>query len=654
MKILGKPGLFLGIFIGIYLVVGVLIVKDYGFSPDEPIEKKRASIALSNYGIDLGYLGYDYDDLGHSQFYGTATSMVLIWADTLFSPILNIPAGVIMHYGYFLTFVLAIITLFYLIKIFVNPWIALFTSILFATQPLLFGHAFMNPKDIPLLAVFLLTVTIGFYIDRHKLWKQSMDAEIALPNLFHEWKKVLVSLPRATFRTLLLLPAALALILILKPILTSLLTQFITTAYTDHQSIWGIVLTRVATNLSSTPLQDYVNKGVTNLVRFLNVTSSLFFLGFLAYGMTIFRKGFRQLPQDLQDRSILHSLSIHLKNPLLIMAALSYGFAISTRIVTIFAGGIVILYLLWIYRRKAILPVVIYAFFSTLSAYLSWPVFWRYGIYTVFKALSLFSNFDPYIGSILFMGEIIRAYEIPWNYLPQLLLVQFTEPVIILCSLGFIGWIIFLFLDRKWSNQNTKLLLVFLWFTLPFTYVVATTPIMYNNFRQFIFITPPLFIFAALAIQFLQDRLDHRVIFPFVLSLTFVPGILNLFSLHPYQYIYFNQFAGGVRGAFRNYDLDYWNISMKEAMEYVNATAPENAHILVWDVEYTQAILYNRPDISINRIAHITEAEYPSYQLAVIPLLRNVDKRIPEDWNPVHTVSRSGADLVVIYNINGE
>ena len=48
-----KPGFVLGIFISIYLVVGVLIVKDYGFSSDEGIEKTRASIALSKYGFKI-------------------------------------------------------------------------------------------------------------------------------------------------------------------------------------------------------------------------------------------------------------------------------------------------------------------------------------------------------------------------------------------------------------------------------------------------------------------------------------------------------------------------------------------------------------------------------------------------------------------------
>ncbi len=93
---------------------------------------------------------------------------------------------------------------------------------------------------------------------------------------------------------------------------------------------------------------------------------------------------------------------------------------------------------------------------------------------------------------------------------------------------------------------------------------------------------------------------------------------------------------------------------MKDGIEFVNEIAPEGAHILVWDVEYPQAILYNRPDININRVAHISEADYPTYQYAVIPTTRNVDLSLPASWKPIHRISRNGADLVIIYEINGE
>jgi hypothetical protein len=649
-----QPGLILAVFIAVYLVIGLLIVADYGFSSDERIEKRRAGIALTKYGVDLGFFPYDYDDIGHSQFYGTATSMLLLGADTWLSPILNLRAGVVMHYGYFFTFILAIPALYFLIKLFVNPWIALFTTILFATQPLLFGHAFINPKDIPMLAVFLLTVTSGFYIDRHKSWKEGVETKIDLRRLVNQWRMHLLSYSRTALVILVVLVAMLVLIAILKPILIEIFSQIITTAYTDAQSIWGILLRRAATNPESTPLNAYINKGITNLVRLLNASSDLLFLGLLSYSIIIFRKGYKQFPQDLQSRSVLHTFVLHLKNPILITAGLTAGFAISTRIVAIFAGGIAILYLLSTYRMKSLIPVSIYTFFAAFAAYISWPIFWRYGLAAIQKALTLFSDFDPYIGYIHFDGEIYRETEIPRSYLPKLLSLQFTEPLVLLCILGFVIWIGSLLRNRQWSRGQSKLLLVFLWFALPFAYVVITNPIMYNNFRQFIFITPPFFVFAAFAIQFFHDHLQNRVILPLALLMCLVPGILNIISLHPYQYIYYNQFAGGNRETFRDYDQDYQFLAIKEGIEYINEIAPEGANILVWDVEYPQAIYYIRPDININRVAHVSEAQYPDYQYAVIPTIRNVDQRNPEWWEPIHKVSRNGADLVIIYEIDGK
>ena len=38
---------------------------------------------------------------------------------------------------------------------------ALFATLLFATQPLIWGHAFISPKDIPFLSFFLLSLLSG-------------------------------------------------------------------------------------------------------------------------------------------------------------------------------------------------------------------------------------------------------------------------------------------------------------------------------------------------------------------------------------------------------------------------------------------------------------------------------------------------------------
>lgn len=64
----------------------------------------------------------------------------------------------------FIFFQIALVFLYCLAKRFLRPWMAFFVVVLFNTQPLIFGHAFINPKDIPFLTFFLASVTLGLYM----------------------------------------------------------------------------------------------------------------------------------------------------------------------------------------------------------------------------------------------------------------------------------------------------------------------------------------------------------------------------------------------------------------------------------------------------------------------------------------------------------
>ena len=61
----------------------------------------------------------------------------------------------------YLTFLIACLCLYVLCLRFVPRRVALLTSAFFFTQPLLFGHAFINQKDTPFMAFFLATVVAG-------------------------------------------------------------------------------------------------------------------------------------------------------------------------------------------------------------------------------------------------------------------------------------------------------------------------------------------------------------------------------------------------------------------------------------------------------------------------------------------------------------
>lgn len=43
-----------------------------------------------------------------------------------------------------------------------------------------------------------------------------------------------------------------------------------------------------------------------------------------------------------------------------------------------------------------------------------------------------------------------------------------------------------------------------------------------------------------------------------------------MIALHPYEYIYFNRLSGGLVAAENQYETDYWGLSVREAMEWLN------------------------------------------------------------------------------------
>ena len=50
-----------------------------------------------------------------------------------------------------------------------------------------------------------------------------------------------------------------------------------------------------------------------------------------------------------------------------------------------------------------------------------------------------------------------------------------------------------------------------------------------------------------------------------------------MIHLHPYEYIYFNELVGGLRGAQNLFETDYWGATYKEGAKYVaNAVKTNN------------------------------------------------------------------------------
>jgi hypothetical protein len=64
-------------------------------------------------------------------------------------------------------------------------------------------------------------------------------------------------------------------------------------------------------------------------------------------------------------------------------------------------------------------------------------------------------------------------------------------------------------------------------------------------------------------------------------TMLLLPGVIAIYQLHPYQYIYYNRLVGGIEGAAGRYHLDYWCTSMRQSASFLNEHAPPDSDIAV-------------------------------------------------------------------------
>jgi hypothetical protein len=225
---------------------------------------------------------------------------------------------------------------------------------------------------------------------------------------------------------------------------------------------------------------------------------------------------------------------------------------------------------------------------------------------------------------------------------------QFTEPVLIFFLLG-LGVAIRGF--ARHAIDRPLITLSALWLCLPILAVVILQPAMYDNFRHFLFITPPIFISAGLGLQFIQERTRRVSWKAFWLILAVLPGVYWLITLHPYQYVYYNSIGGGLAGAFRRFEMDYWTTSYREATRFINETAPEGARVLVWGPEHTVET-YARPDLGIEKYRKENTKSNASANFAIVSSRNNKDVTLFPEAEILWTIGRGGVNFTVVKQLN--
>lgn len=144
------------------LTIGVVTTKDYGESWDEAEIFSYADYSIQAYQ----YILHPQDLQPFSRdlnYYGPAYFMIAGFSVNLINQLdPSLSAITARHFVYFSTSLACILVLYLFSRRWMSRWAAFGTALLFASQPLIWGHSFINPKDIPFMTFFLISVYLGF------------------------------------------------------------------------------------------------------------------------------------------------------------------------------------------------------------------------------------------------------------------------------------------------------------------------------------------------------------------------------------------------------------------------------------------------------------------------------------------------------------
>ena len=222
--------------------------------------------------------------------------------------------------------------------------------------------------------------------------------------------------------------------------------------------------------------------------------------------------------------------------------------------------------------KKSIGQLLLYVLLLTILIFLGWPLLWLHPVLNFMKIFQAITHVSfPY--SVLYLGKACIGDNLPWHYGPVFLLI--TTPLFY----SFFFFIGFLHSIRQ-LKRDTMILLVCLFLPL-----FLTHGRLYDSWRHLFFIYPVFLIFSLMGLSAIWrfGPSIHR----FIVLITFLSLSQIIFTMitdHPFQNIYFNRLAGKDMQEIKNkFELDYWGLSYKQALEYILKNDPDRVITIAVD-----------------------------------------------------------------------
>jgi Tfp pilus assembly protein PilF len=277
---------------------------------------------------------------------------------------------------------------------------------------------------------------------------------------------------------------------------------------------------------------------------------------------------------------IKHLPKFSLRN--IIYLALGFAFTNSIRIggllLVAYLGLFVAFKLISIYGLKGLLQkklqytvdlaarILLVLFAGYLLGIVLWPFALLNPIKNPLEALDLMTNFKISLRQ-LFEGEIIWSDNLPWYYALKYML--YTIPLFIFAGILFAFASIRKIIET--SGSLNLFLLSFIWL-FPILYTIYQDSNLYGGWRHLMFSYPPLVVLAASGFDRMYTVFKSKYVsyaITLVLVVLLIKPTIHTFKNHPYQYVYYNEIAGGVENVWGEYELDYYFHSFKTAADWL-------------------------------------------------------------------------------------
>lgn len=213
-----------------------------------------------------------------------------------------------------------------------------------------------------------------------------------------------------------------------------------------------------------------------------------------------------------------------------------------------------------------------YGALAIVGGYIGALLFWPFGLAKpLSNPLVALGEFEKLANSInvLYQGNVYQTNDLPTSYAFRSLFQ--TTPLVVWFAF-FLSIPLFFIMLRRYNR-----LFVFIAFfaaAFPILYVMAKHSNLYNQWRHLLFIYPGLIMVAALALNSLYEWLTpkNQYVAYALLGLTGIAGtppMLHVLQNSKMPYLYYNEAAGNMKQQLGKNETDYWGISMRQGIEYL-------------------------------------------------------------------------------------